>query len=146
MPTAAKLFAAVAFAAIGYFAAELFKPSMPETTQFGQFSLICAGIGVLCGWIVMGPLAGKGYSAAAGFGTRTAVTIAFWALLGFSIYEMVLRSTKMRYDGPMEAVAGAIGLMAEYGVLMMTPAVLGVLVLGGMLGGMFAEWAARRWP
>src|SRR6056297_1256011 len=106
MPTAAKLLAAVAFAALGFLAAETVKPHMVEGTQFGVFSYICAGIGALCGWMVMGGLVGAGYRAAAGYGVRTAATLVFWALLGFSIYEMILRATKMRYDGPMDALTG----------------------------------------
>jgi len=145
MPTAAKLFAAFAFAAVAFFAAELFKPAMPEGTQFGLFSVICAVIGLLNGWIVMGSLVGRGMWAAMGFGVRTSVTIAVWALLGFSIYEMILRSMKMRYDGPMDAVLAAFALMLERGQMMLTPEVLGVLFTGGVLGGMLAEWAGRQW-
>jgi hypothetical protein len=145
MPTAAKLVAAIVFAALGFMAAELFKPAMPEGTQFGLFSPICAGIGLLCGWIVMGPLAGFGTGAAMGSGVRTAATIAFWALLGFSIYEMVLRSMKLRYDGPMEAVLAVFDLMLERGRLMLMPELLGLLLVGGLLGGVVVEWAARRW-
>lgn len=145
MPTAAKLAAAIAFAAVAFFAAEVFKPAMPEGTKFGFFSQICAVIGALCGWFVMGGLVGRGYSAAWGSGVRTSITIAFWVLLGTSIYEMVLRSMKMRYDGPMEALTGAMELMMERGLLMLTPEVLGTLLVGGLLGGTLAEWANRRW-
>lgn len=146
MPTAAKLFAAVAFAIVGYLAAEAFKPAMPEGTQFGVFGLVCAGIGALCGWFIMGRLAGLGYYAASGFGARTSVTLVFWALLAFSLREMILRSTKLRYDGPMEALTAALALMLEYGRLMLTPEVLGTLLVGGLLGGVLTEWAAKRWP
>ena len=145
MPTAAKLFAAIAFAVVAYLAAELFKPAMPEGTQFGFFSIICAVIGLLNGWLVMGALVGRGMTAAMGFGVRTSVTIAVWALLGFSIYEMILRSMKMRYDGPMEAILAVFDLMLERGQLMLTPEVLGTLFVGGILGGLLAEWAGRQW-
>ncbi len=74
MPTAPKLVAALIFAAIGFFTAEFYKPQMPEGTQFGQFSVICARIGAICGWRVMGNLAGRGYSASMGLGIRTSVT------------------------------------------------------------------------
>jgi hypothetical protein len=145
MPTAAKLFAAVVFAAVGFLAAEAYKPGMPEGTQFGLFSLLVAAIGVLCGWRVMGRLAGHGYGAAAGYGLRTSATIVFWALVAFSIYEMILRSMKMRYDGPMEALVGVFDLMLQHGVLVLTLPVLGVLAVGGVLGGWAAEFAGRRW-
>ncbi|MDZ4095335.1 MAG: TrgA family protein [Paracoccaceae bacterium] len=145
MPTAAKLVAAVAFGLIAWFAAEMFKQSVTVQMRFGWFSELCAGIGVLCGWIVMGPLSGRGYQKSIGYGVRTAVTFAVWALLGFSIYQMVLKSTKMLYDGPMQALVDIFGLMLENGIAMMSPGVLGVLFVGGVFGGWLTEWAARRW-
>ncbi|MDN5788482.1 TrgA family protein, partial [Pseudorhodobacter sp.] len=68
MPTISKLVAAFAFAIVAAFAAELFKPQMPEGTQFGYFTVICAVIGLICGWRVMGNLVGRGYRAAMGYG------------------------------------------------------------------------------
>lgn len=145
MPTAAKLFAAVVFTAVGFLAAEAYKPGLPEGTQFGLFSLIVALIGLLCGWMVMGRLAGQGYGGAAGSGLRTSATLLFWALLVFSVYEMIQRSMKMRYDGPVEALVSVFGLMLQYGQLVLTVPVLSVLAGGGVLGGWAAEFAARRW-
>jgi hypothetical protein len=145
MPTAAKLVAAVMFAAVGFLAAEAFKPQMPQGTPFGPFSLVVAGIGFLTGWIVMGGLVGRGYGAAAGYGMRTSVTVVFWALLLGSIYLMVEMSMKMRYDGPMDAVVGIFELMAEHARLLLDTDVLMVLGIGGVAGGCAAEWAARRW-
>lgn len=145
MPTAAKLMAMIAFFFVGFAAAELFKPGMPEGTPFGPFSFIVGGIGGLTGWLVMGGLAGRGYGASAGFGLRTSVTLTFWALLGFSLREMVLLSMKLRYDGPMDAVIGVFQLMFEYGQLLLFPPVLVALGAGGVVGGILTEWAARRW-
>lgn len=145
MPTAAKLVAAFAFAAVAFFAAEMFKVAMPEGNAFGRFSYICAGLGVLCGWFVMGKLAGGGYRAAMGYGVRTSVTITFWALLLFSGYEMIIRSTKLRYDGPMEALTAVVDLMLERGRWMATPEVLGTLFVGGILAGLLVEWAGKQW-
>jgi hypothetical protein len=51
----------------------------------------------------------------------------------------------MLYDGPMEAVLGVFEIMLDYGRMMLQPDVLGVLAVGGILGGMLAEWAGRRW-
>ena len=147
MPTAAKLFAAVAFAMVGYFTMQAVKlPGvLPDGTQFGRASELCAVIGALCGWFVMGGLVGRGYRDAAMSGVRVSATILAWGLLGFSIYEMILRSTKMRYDGPMEALLAVFGLILDYGRTLGTLPILGTLVIGGMLAGMFAEFAARRW-
>lgn len=145
MPTAARLLAAIGFLLIGYFGAEVVKPHMPEGTQFGAFSFVCAGIGLLTGWIVMGGLVGEGMVRAAGYGVRVSVTLVFWALLLFAIYEMLRRATKMRYDGPMEALTAVFGIGLEYGRYLLAPDVLAVLLGGGVLVGMLSEWAARRW-
>lgn len=145
MPTAGKLVAAVLFAAIAWLAAELFKPAMPEGTPFGHFSLICAGVGAVCGWLVMGRRTGYGASAAISAGIQTSVTLTFFALLGFCIYLMLRRATRLMYDDPMQAIIGVFELMVEHGLLMLTAPVLGTLLLGGVLGGLVTDWTARRW-
>jgi hypothetical protein len=145
MPTAAKLVAALAFAVLGCLAAEVFKGTMPERTVWGYFTPVSAGIGLLCGWGIMGGLVGRGYQAATGFGLRTMVQAVGLVVIVFSIYEAVLRSTKLRYDGPMEAVLGMFQLALEYLGKMATPPMIGTLLLGGILGGVAAEWANRRW-
>jgi hypothetical protein len=146
MPTAAKLVAAVVFAAVAFFAANAMVPLLPEGTQIGYLREISALLGLVVGWRVMGRLVGKGYVEAIGFGIRTSVTILFWATLGFSIYEMILRSTKMMYDGPMEALLGVFDLMIYYGEMMGSPEFIGTLLVGGIIGGLAAEAAGRRWP
>lgn len=146
MPTAAKLFAAVAFTLVAFFTAELLKPAFPEGTSFGLFAPVSAGIGALVGWMVMGPNAGRGAGRAIGTGLRTSVTIVFWGMLVFGIREMLLRSTDKRYKGITEAVVGTFDILIEYGQIMLaSPAALVVLVVGGALGGMFSNWAAERW-
>jgi hypothetical protein len=145
MPTAAKLFGAVAFAILGWVTAHIFSASLPEGVQIGFLREICAAIGLISGWRVAGGNVGKGYYAASGTGIRAGITLVFFALLGFSIYEMVQLSMKMRYDGPMEAVTGVFDIMIKYGRLMMTTETLGVLVGGSVLGGWLAEFAGRHW-
>lgn len=145
MPTAAKLVAAVFFAALGYLMAEAFKPTQPEGMRFGYFAEISAGIGLLCGWIVMGPLVGRGHGRAWGLGVRTAITTVFFATILFATYEMVLRSMKLRYDGPMEAVIGGIGLILEYGTGMVDQRFILTVLIGGAIGGILTEWSSRRW-
>lgn len=145
MPTAARLFAAIAFAAIGFMAAEVYKPGLPPETQWGRFTILSTLIGLLCGWFVMGRLAGRGMRAAFGSGLRTSANMVFYAMLLFSIYEMVLRSLRKRYDGVFEAVMGTFDIMLAYGMALLRPEPLIVLVLGGMLGGALAEWASRQW-
>lgn len=145
MPTAAKIVGAISFAIFGYFAALAVIPVLPEGTQIGRMREISAFIGLLNGWFVMGRLTGNGYRSGIGSGIRTAITVVIWALIVFAIYEMVLRSTKLRYDGPMEAVTAAFGLMLEYGKLLLTKEIIGTILIVGGICGAITEWAGKRW-
>jgi hypothetical protein len=75
MPTAAKLVSAVVFAALAYLVADLYVPGMPGSPAVGYLRPGCGLIGMLCGWMVMGRLVGKGMLAAAGSGFRTSATV-----------------------------------------------------------------------
>ena len=145
MPTAAKAASGVWFALVGFFAAEAYKPLMPPETQFGFFSVVCAGFGFIIGWWVLGPLAGRGVRAALGTGLRTAFTLLFWAVTVFSLREMILRSIDKRYSGPTQAVVSTFDIILDFVRLMGDGVFLGVLVAGGLLGGLVVEWVARRW-
>lgn len=145
MPTAPKLFSAVLFALVAGLAAHLFIPVLPEGTQIKMFRELSAVIGFFCGWFIMGPATGRGMVEAINRGIVTSVSVLFWCLLLFSIYVMVRKSTRMMYDGPMDAVLGVFELMLEYGILLKHPATPAVLLAGGVLGGMMAEAVGRRW-
>ncbi len=145
MPTGAKLIAAVAFAIVGWLAAGAYVPLLPESTRTGFFPEIMAGLGFLLGWLTLGPHMGRGYADAASLGLRTSLLLVFWGLLGFSIYFMVQRSTKMIYDNAGTAALDVPMLMLQYGRLMGSVELIGILALGGLLGGVAAEFAGRRW-
>lgn len=145
MPTAAKLFAAISFALIAFFASEVFKPLLPEGTQTGLLSPLNTVIGLLSGWLVMGRLPGKGYATAAESGIRTSATALFFCLVLWSLYIMLVQSTRLRYDGPMEAITAMFELVGENGALLFSDAQGPmVLLIGGILGGFLTEWASRR--
>jgi hypothetical protein len=145
MPTAARLFAAFGFGLMAFFASEIFKPLMPEGAQLGLLTPVNSAIGALAGWMVMGRLAGRGYYSAAGAGVRTSAVALFYALAGWSIYEMIVRSTRLAYDGPMEALKEMTALGADYFMLMLSdPQMPIVLIGGGVLAAFLSEWAAER--
>ncbi len=146
MPTGAKLIAAVAFAIVGWLAANAYIPQLPESTRTGYFREVMAGLGFVIGWLTLGPHMGRGYSEAASLGVRTSMLVVFWGLLGFSIYFMVLRSTKMIYDNAGAAALDVPMLMLQYGKLMGSVELIGILAIGGVFGGIAAEFAGRRWP
>ncbi|MCB2137144.1 MAG: TrgA family protein, partial [Rhodobacteraceae bacterium] len=144
MPTAAKLFAAFAFAVLAFFAAEIFKPYMPEGTQFGSFSVVSALIGLVSGWRIMGPDAGQGNWMAVSSGLKTSACMIGLALIVFSIEEMLVLAFRRTYDGPMEAIVGAVGLGVDFVLRMIEWDFLFVILAGGALAGLLSEWAARR--
>ena len=145
MPTASKLVAAVVFALLGAVAAQTFIKHLPKGTPLGHFLEITAAIGFIVGWLVMGKLTRKGYREAINSGMVTALILVFWALLVFSLYFMLKKSTRMMYDGPMEAVLGVFQLMFDYGKMLLVPDMLGVIIVGGMVAGLVTEWAGKRW-
>ena len=145
MPTIPRLIAAVIFAATAYAAGEYYKLGMTEGVKYGLYSAINAFIGLLCGWLVMGKLTGKGYSAAVGSGLRTSVTITVWALLVFGTVLMVRKAFRKTYKSPLEAIVDIFALMLEHSVLLLSIPVLSALVLGGIVGGLASEWAKQRW-
>lgn len=145
MPTASKLVAAVAYALLGFVAAQTFVKHLPEGTPLGFFREITAAIGFVVGWLVMGKLTRKGYREAINSGLVTALIWLFWTLLAFALYFMLKKSMRMMYDGPMEAVTGIFQLMFDYGKMLLVPDMIGVIVVGGVLAGLVSEWAGKRW-
>jgi len=145
MPTAAKFIALFAFAAVLFFAAEAVKPQVPDRTQWGYFAVVCAGIGAVCGWVISGGRAGGGYVAGLGTGMRTAIQAVVWALLFFSVREMVFRSMRRMYDGVFDAIVGTFDILLENGAAVMTPEPLVAILGGGALAGLLVEWTGRQW-
>ena len=147
MPTASRLFGALAFALVGFFAAEMLKPSFPEGYNFGLFSVICGLLGVIVGWLVMGHVRGGASTRSAmATGIRASFLLLLWGMIAFSIREMLVRSVDRRYDGIQQALEGTFEIMVEYGGLVFSSSTtLIVLIVGGLLGGMFVNWAAVRW-
>ena len=146
MPTAAKLIGAVAFALVGLLAALAYVPPEGEIANNGIFPGITAALGFLIGWRTVGAEARRGYSEAISLGLRGSLFIVFWALLGFSLYIMILRATKMQYGGePGKAVLAVPIIMLHFGKQLWAQNVIAVLIVGGVIGGVLTEFAGRRW-
>jgi hypothetical protein len=94
---------------------------------------------------VLGPDTGKGYWEAANAGLKAAIAMTLLALVIFSIEEMIIVAFRKMYDGPMDAVIGAIGIGVGFVRKMFVPDVMAVIFGGGMLAGCLSEWASRRW-
>lgn len=145
MPTGAKLAAALSFAVVGWITTNYYVPNMPDVEIAGNVREGVALIGAIVGWRVMGPAAGKGYLEAAGSGIKTAVMVVFFALLLFSLYEMLMNSVKMRYDGAFDAIMDVFTTMGRRSEALLDVGVLVSIIVGGILAGMLTENASRRW-
>jgi len=145
MPTAPKLMAAILFAALTWFVSDLVKPSLPDGTQMGLLSPINTVIGAFFGWRVMGARAGHSVKASLGYGLTTVAIIVFWCLLVWSAYLMTIQSTRLRYDGPIEALQDMFAMMVQFGQTILTAEIVGSLVVGALVFGWLTEQVARRY-
>lgn len=146
MPTAAKLIAALAFAALGYSLAEIYKGLAPVGVRFGYFSEISALIGLAAGWMIMGKLAGRGYWRAWGAGVRTALLLVVWALIGFALFEMIRRGADGRYGASlMKTLTAGATLLVDYARAAVELNFLATMAIGGAVAGIITEWAKRNW-
>jgi hypothetical protein len=146
MPTAAKATGAASFAILGWMIANAYVPGMPDAGAAGGIREYAGGIGAIVGWGVMGNSVGNKYIDSIGYGWKTAVVLVFVATMSFSIYEMLLQSTRMVYDGPIEAIADIFLRMFDRTKALLTFSVLTTMIVGGAVAGLLTEGASRRWP
>jgi len=146
MPTGARAVGAAAFAVLGWLLAHAYVPNMPFAQPMGAFRELTALLGAIVGWKTMGASVGASYWAAAGSGLKTAVVLVVWALLLFSLWEMVLESFKMRYDGPLEAVVDVFAIMLMRSEALFSVVGMAIFVIGGSIAGIATERASRVWP
>lgn len=145
MPTAARLVAAVLLAILGWILSDLIRPLMPEGTDFGWFNFVNAGLGLCVGWVVMGRRAGRGFVQGINNGLTGTAVLFIWALGAQATYEMFRLSMRNRYDSPMEAITAIFVLASEFAIVIATPTVLITAVIGALIVGPAADFAAKRW-
>ncbi|MBV1895979.1 MAG: TrgA family protein [Rhodobacteraceae bacterium] len=145
MPNAARLVAAVCLAILAFIVSGQIMPLMPEGTDFGYFTYINIGLGLVVGWIVMGKRAGKGTTTAINNGVTGTVTLLFWGLFVQGSYKMFNKAMKHAYDGPFEALLAIFKIGAEFGMTILVPHVIATLVIGAIIAGLAAEYASKRW-
>lgn len=145
MPTAARLVAAIGLGALGWFGSELFRPLMPEDTNFGWFNQVNVVLGAICGWRVTGKRLGFGYAEGFSAGLTGVGALVFWAIFLQSLNEMLKRALDNRYDGVIEGLTSMFELMVDYGMTMLNGPLIGALVTGGIVVGVVSEWVSHRW-
>ncbi|MEO0943653.1 MAG: TrgA family protein [Pseudomonadota bacterium] len=147
MPTGGKIIAALTFAALAYFISDLIKPLLVDTegTRVGLLSPINALVGFVMGWKVMGKGAGHTYRQAFGYGLTTLAATAFWCLMVWAGYKMLIASMALRYDGPIHALQGMADTFLEFGRLVAVNEVMIPAVVGALFMAWVTEYFARRW-
>jgi len=145
MPTAGKLIGAIVFAALAYFVSDLVKPLLPPGSRVSLLSPIDALAGAAMGWMIMGKGAGFGYRRSFGFGLTTLAATAFWCLVIWSGYEMVRRSMRLYYDGPVAALQDMAQLFLDYAHYVFAREVLWPAIVGAIFVSWLTEFFARRW-
>jgi len=144
MPTMGRLIGAVLFGALAWYTTTLIIPLFPEGTNLGLFQEVNAVFGLIAGWTIAGPRAGTGYVASLSYGLTTLVGMVVMAVFFNSFVVMIERSLRKRYDGPGEAVTDVFELFIEHGMMLLTPEILGTLLVGGLIGGVLTEAVGRR--
>jgi hypothetical protein len=145
MPTAAKLVAAIALAVVGFFGSGTVASHLPEGENPGYLWAVAMVCGIFAGWRVLGPDAARGRVAAAGVGLRATAVMTLLVLFFAAFAEMIEQSLLKHYNGPMQAIVAVFDIMLRLGRMLGHVDVLGVLVVGGILAGLLAHYAARNW-
>ncbi len=145
MPTAARLVGAICLGVLAWILSELIRPLMPEGTDFGAFNYVNGFLGLIAGWMVMGPRAGRGFVPAINNGITGTAVLILWGLGAHSAYEMFRLAMRNRYDGAMEALTAIFLIGAEFGLMIATLPVIGTAIVGAVIAGLLTDAAARRW-
>lgn len=145
LPTAARLVAAISLGVLGWIGSDLVRPLMPPHTAFGWFNYVNAVLGVLCGWFVIGSRAGRGYAEALANGLTGILALVIWGFFVQSFNLMLKQSLEKKFEGPVEAIVGIFDNALDYGQYLVDPLLIGQLLVGGLICGLLAEMAARRW-
>ncbi|KAJ55832.1 hypothetical protein ACMU_08650 [Actibacterium mucosum KCTC 23349] len=146
MPTAARLIAAICYAAVAFFASESFTQLLPDGTPTDWFSEINAAFGAFAGWRIHGRQAGNPMGPAISVMLVTEVVGLFYVLVFHSLYQMIQNALDKKYGDTMEAIVGMFQLAGQYGKMLATfPEGIGILLVGGLLSAWATEAANRRW-
>ncbi|RMD91891.1 MAG: hypothetical protein D6811_07970 [Alphaproteobacteria bacterium] len=145
MPTAAKLVAALVFAAIGYLVAQRAVATLPDNAEVGWLREIMAVFGFFLGWKLLGPAAQNRLSVTLAAGLTTSVALAVLGVMFVAIYQMLVKSMHNFYKGPMQAIESVFDLAWERGQVLADPLIIVILLCGGLVAGALARGAAKLW-
>ena len=145
MPSAPRLIGALCLACVAFVISLMVMPLMPESTDFGNFVPLNICLGIVVGWIVMGPRAGRGRTAGINNGITGVFVLMLWGVGIQACNEMVRLAMRNRYDGPLEALTAVFQIGAEYALIIATVPIGVALLIGAVVSGSITESVARRW-
>lgn len=145
MPTASKLFAALAFGLLGWVAAAVLVPSLPEGQVVGWLREGAFVAGLVCGWRIMGRETGRGFVQAIATGLGTVAVMVAAVIFVAAVWAMLEASLRRYYPGPGEALMGMVNFGYKYVRMLGYGPFIGLLVGGGALIGALTEVVGRRW-
>ncbi len=145
MPTASRLVAALCLLVIAFLVSGMIIDNGEEGKDFGYFTYVNIILGWICGWVVMGKRAGRGWTAAVNNGLTGVAALVFWGLFVQGTYEMFSQAMRHRFGGPFEALLAIFQIGIGYGEQLLAPEILLTLGFGAVLSGILTEIAFRRW-
>ncbi|NVO55003.1 TrgA family protein [Rhodobacteraceae bacterium B1Z28] len=145
MPSASRLVAAVCLMVVAFLVSSMIIENGDEGKDYGYFTLVNIALGWVCGWMIMGKRAGKGWTAGVNNGLTGVASLVFWGLFVQGCYEMFRLAMRNRYDGPFQALKAIFEIGVDYGRLLLVPEILVTLAVGAVVAGLATEEASRRW-
>ncbi|MDP2063227.1 MAG: TrgA family protein [Phaeovulum sp.] len=145
MPTAAKFFAALFMALTGAATVWLLREGEPGMRATIIAFSVTVPVAAIMGWRECGARVGGGYGSAMVAGIRAMIYMVIGAALVLAVMQMFKLAWSRHYDTPTEAVVDIVSLAIGFGKPLLQVPVAATLVAGGLLTGIVAEWAGRRW-
>ena len=146
MPTAARLVAVISLSLATAYIMFLAIQTYPELER-DFVRMVVAGVIVstIVGWRGLGRRVGEGYRSAFGYGLRAAVSIIFWTLFIFAGDFMIAGMMKHAYYQPMAAVLQIPLRMIQFGRYILTPELVGTIVVSALFCSALTEAVKRKW-
>ena len=137
--TMGRMFGALGLTVVAYLAATRLMLAWPDPMLFGHFQLVCAGLGLVVGWRVIGSRLGYGSSAAIAAGVTAALVLLVATMLVVSVYEAMARNMSMGSVSPDVVMTRYWTMVTGWARNMTDPFFWAILFGGGALTGLLAE-------
>ncbi len=145
MPTATKLVGGIALGITAMIAAYFFMQDQQDYRIGYRFVVGNFPVGFFVGWYSLGKDPGTGNIPAIANGIRSLVLLVIASSLVFSLFFIFGNLKRYNFRDPSDLPLQWIKTSFEYVVLAMTKEVAIALLIGGVISGIAAYQAGRRW-